>query len=171
MHWVNTNYPGTGLISSFGGVGEDNLRAPTSVVFGFARLLATGAHNPAITGYSDTDLTAKSVRLIESFANTHAGNGSNWGGVTAGVIVPDHLTAEWQGALWVDLVVAGAKLISTSLTNSQQARAPNCPSQLRRPQQPPHPDGRTTGLARGDEAGSNIDLNGVVENHTILSPN
>lgn len=80
MNWVNTNYPGTALIDSIGGVGEDNLRAPASVAFGFATLLATGAHDPVITGYSNADLTATSVRLIESFANTHAANGGNWGG-------------------------------------------------------------------------------------------
>lgn len=42
--------------------------------------------------------------------------------MAAGVIVADHLTAEWQGALWVALAVAGAKLIWASLTGDQQGK-------------------------------------------------
>lgn len=236
MDWVTTNYPGTSLITSFGGVGEENLRAPASVAFGFATLLATGSHNPGITGYSDADLTATSVRLIESFANTHTANGGNWGGVSAGVIVPDHLTAEWQGALWVALAVAGARLLWPSLTAGLRTKVlAMATSEANRflTYAPPYMrDSSGRVISQGDtkaeenawqawilylaaglmpehanaaawlikgtelsisatatpaaptskrkyngissfamKAGSNIDLNGMVENHSILSPN
>ena len=124
MGWVVANYPGTDPIASFGGTAESNLRPPAQIALGFAALLATSHHDEGVSGYGDATVLASAVRLISSFANTHAANGGNWGGeavTTGAVITPDSASYHWQGAFWVACVGLAAKLIWASLSGSQQA--------------------------------------------------
>lgn len=126
MGWLTSTYPGTGQIASFGATDEAHLREPASVAFGLATLLASGQHQTATTGYTDVQLRDAAIRLIDSFALTHAGNGGNWGGVVpSGVIVPDSSTFHWQGAYWVALTAVAARLLWSSLTPTQRTQVDN----------------------------------------------
>lgn len=119
--WIETTWPGTDIISSFGTPNEANLRPPAAAAFGFAVLLATGLHNSAGTGRSDAALRALAIRVVHSFALTHAANGGTWGGEPAtGDIVNDSGTYQWQGALWVAYTAHAALLLWDDLSSGQR---------------------------------------------------
>ncbi|WP_424448835.1 hypothetical protein [Microbacterium arborescens] len=126
LNWVTATYgAGSALIPSFAPQDEDALKPPAMVAYSLAVMVATGTHDPDVTGKTDAAVRAAVVRLVWSLAKSHRANGGTWGGVplAPGETIragdaPDH--QNWQGALWVWLTAVAAELVWADLSTAQR---------------------------------------------------
>ncbi|WP_216648802.1 beta-xylosidase family glycoside hydrolase [Agromyces agglutinans] len=95
---------------TFGGTGEHQIRPVAAEATALATALVTGTYDAAVTGVSEEEARAKTVRLVGSLAKAHYSNArGGWGGSTS-----------WQGALWAALAGQAAWLLWDDLGEEDQ---------------------------------------------------
>ncbi|WP_159604584.1 beta-xylosidase family glycoside hydrolase [Agromyces humi] len=99
----------TGYVT-FGGTGEHQIRPVAAEATALATALVTGTYDASVTGVSEEEARAKTVRLIGSLAKAHYANTrGGWSGSTS-----------WQGALWAALAGQAAWLLWDDLSEEDQ---------------------------------------------------
>jgi hypothetical protein len=100
----------TGTYLDFGGITEQQIRAPANEAYALAVSLQTGVYDPATAGVPASEARARAVRLVRSLAFRHLVNSDDgWGG-------------HWQSALWSAHAAFAGWLLWTDLSAGDRER-------------------------------------------------